>query len=522
MTQPITDKQPERRNKRIPELDGLRAIAVIPVIAYHFGYGVNGRAGVTVFFALSGYIVTTLLLGELHRTGGIGLRDFYVRRIRRLIPAASTVVLATVIVGRILHKPPVERDAIASLTYWENIQRFASHFAYGQSNYAPLEHFWSLAMEEQFYLVLPLVFVLIAVRSRRWFLTVVLAGLVSSAVFATLHTDQPQMYFHPLARVCELLAGVALALIGKRLSPAVGAVALIALLAILSGFVTPAPIIVALVTCVVIAGRPRVLAWAPLVLIGTFSYGLYLWHPLAAVIAPNVIVRVVLTAAFAVTSYYVIERPLRTTVRKPRALFLVACTSVVALLFAVFMPVQSTQLRFAAVAPVVAAAPELPTTTTTAPVATTTTTTIATNASPPAADGSVPATTDLPATTAPTTTTAAAPRTLRISGVGDSTQMFLDGALESWAATYPQDITWVKPPDAIVPWTSGADNWIRDFAPGAGLSLPTDGPQGGLDRQGCPLIYDVPIRPNSQWGYFDSSTLHSSTPIASCDWHNWV
>ncbi|HEY4332346.1 MAG TPA: hypothetical protein VGM78_07245, partial [Ilumatobacteraceae bacterium] len=281
-------------------------------------------------------------------------------------------------------------------------------------------------------------------------------------------------------------------------------------------------IIVALVTCVVIAGRPRVLAWAPLVLIGTFSYGLYLWHPLAAVITPNVIVRVVLTAAFAVTSYYVIERPLRTTVRKPRALFLVACTSVVALLFAVFMPVQSTPLRFAAVAPVVAAAPELPTTTTTAPVATTTTTTIATNTSPPAADGSVPATTDPPATTAPTTTTAAAPRTLRISGVGDSTQMFLDGALESWAATYPQDITWVKPPDAIVPWTSGADNWIRDFAPGAGLSLPTDGPQGGLDRQGCPLIYDVPIRPNSQWGYFDSSTLHSSTPIASCDWHNWV
>jgi hypothetical protein len=102
--------------------------------------------------------------------------------------------------------------------------------------------------------------------------------------------------------------------------------------------------------------------------------------------------------------------------------------------------------------------------------------------------------------------------------------MFADAAWQAWTAEYPDVVTWVTPPDSIAPWTSGADSWIRDVAPGAGLALPHDGPQGGIDRQGCPLIYDLKIRPTTDWkgGFFDTAKLHSSTPISSCDWHLWI
>ena len=143
-------------HNHIAELDGLRALAVLPVIAFHFGANVNGSAGVTVFFALSGFIVTTVLLREYEQSGSIRLGNFYMRRFRRLLPASTLVVIATVITGWILSKPPIVRESLAALTYWADIERFTSTYSYGQSGYAPLEHFWSLAIEEQFYVVLPL------------------------------------------------------------------------------------------------------------------------------------------------------------------------------------------------------------------------------------------------------------------------------------------------------------------------------------------------------------------------------
>lgn len=493
------------RAGHIAELDGLRAIAVIPVIAYHFGASINGGAGVTVFFALSGYIVTTVLLREHEQSGNIDLRGFYVRRLRRLLPASTIVVIATVLVGRAMQRPSIVRPALAALTYWANFERYTSHYSYGQTTYAPLEHYWSLAIEEQFYLLLPIVCILMLPVGRRLFASLTTICLVASAAFAYAHRHDPQMYFHTGARACELLAGVVLALVGVRLPSWLGVLGLAGLLAVFVGAVSPPHIVVALIACVVIAARPRALAASPLVVIGTYSYGLYLWHPLAALISDQLVIRIALTVATTILSFHLVEFPIRRTLRAKPALAAMALASLTAVVV-VAVPEHSTP-SFLATAPVEAAAPVLAT--------------VSPTSQPAFAPAVAPGTSIAPPTT---TASTPPPRPIRISGAGDSTQMFADAAWQAWTAKYPDAVTWVTPPDAIAPWTSGADTWIRDVAPGAGLSLPHDGPQGGIDRQGCPLIYDLKIRPTTDWkgGFFDTAQLHSAMPISSCDWHLWI
>jgi peptidoglycan/LPS O-acetylase OafA/YrhL len=482
----------------IAELDGLRALAVVPVIAFHFGANLNGPAGVTVFFALSGFIVTTVLLREYDNTDSIRLRSFYTRRFRRLLPAATLVVAATVVVGWILSKPPIVREGFASLTYWADIERFTSTYHYGQAGYAPLEHFWSLAIEEQFYLVLPLACVLLLRFGRTRFAFFITAATMASVMFAQAGRGDPLMYFHPAARVCELLVGVLLAVSVTRLHTLWGYAGLAVLITILTGAIRPVPIITAAVTCVVIAGLPRILALRPLVVIGRYSYGLYLWHPLAAVIATRWPVRVALAVAFSVVCYHVVESPIRFKLSVPRAFGAMTAMSVAGLAVVV-VPFNRLTPNFSPVAPVVAA-PE------------------ATNASPHTVPNALSASTN--AEVSPTTTIAKRP--LRISGAGDSTQMFLDGAWQAFAAAHPDDLTWVTPPADLAIWTSGADSWIRTEAPKVNLSLPHDGPQGGIDRQGCPLIYDLNIRAVETMRFSASDKLHSATPIATCDWHLWI
>ena len=486
-------------NPHIAELDGLRALAVLPVIAYHFGLDVNGPGGVTVFFALSGYIVTTVLLREHAAAGHVRLGNFYLRRFRRLLPASTLVVVATVLVGWSLGKPTIVREAFASLTYWADIERYTSSFRYGQSNYAPLEHFWSLAVEEQFYLLLPLACLLFLRKSRRPLMVVVAAGLVASTWFAQAGQSDPLRYFHPAARVCELLVGVLLALVGKKLHARWGYVALVGLTLILANVFEPRPIVIAVVTCAVIAGLPRVLALRPLVAIGRYSYGLYLWHPLAAIIAHGWPMRIVLTAAFTVACYHLVEFPIRFTMPARNAITAMAGMSVAGLCVAL-IPFGNTGPTFIPAAEAVVATPSSTTFPVTAPSVVTST---------------GPVVTTTPATTLPK-------RPLRISAAGDSTQMFMDAAWQVYAAANPSDLTWVLPPDDTLIWTSGADAWIREEAPRAHLSLPFDGPQGGLDRQGCPLIYDLLIRPEPGFRFFESAKLHSATPVESCDWHDWI
>ena len=502
------------RSGHIAELDGLRAVAVIPVIAYHFGARLNGGAGVTVFFALSGFIVTTVLLREHERVGTINLRGFYLRRFRRLLPAATIVVVATVVVGRMMQRPPITRQAIASLTYWANFERYTSHFSYGQTSYAPLEHYWSLAIEEQFYLLLPVLCILLLPLGRRLFASMTMVGLVVSATFAYLHRHDPQMYFHSGARACELLAGVVLAIVGIRFPSWLGLIGLAGLLAVFGHAVSPPSVVVALLACVVIAARPRILALAPLVVIGEYSYGLYLWHPLAALLSDQLVFRIAITVATAALSFHLVEFPIRRTMTARPAIAAMALASLAAVAV-IALPESSIPVTFIPTARVAAAAP--PVLSTSIP---TSEPAVVVAASPtPSKAG----TTNHPEVGVRTTVLAAAtPRPMRISGAGDSTQMFADAAWQAWAAEYPNAVTWVTPPDSIAPWTSGADAWIRDVAPGVGLALPHDGPQGGIDRQGCPLIYDLPLRPDASWDFFEAATLHSSTPVSSCDWHRWI
>ncbi|MEY2444562.1 MAG: hypothetical protein QOE00_1142, partial [Ilumatobacteraceae bacterium] len=402
----------------IRELDGLRALAVIPVIAYHFGARVDGGAGVTVFFALSGYIVTTVLLREWEHSGSIKLRGFYLRRCRRLLPASTIVVIVTVVVGRMLQRPPIVRPAVAALTYWANFERYTSHFSYGTTSYSPLEHYWSLAVEEQFYVVLPILCVLLLPLGRRMFSSITALCLLGSAAFAFAHRQDPQMYFHTGARACELLAGVLLALVAIRLPAWLGLVGLAALGAVFANALALPHIVVALLACVVIAARPRVLAAAPLVVIGTYSYGLYLWHPLAAVLSDQLAIRLVITVVATFASYHLVEFPIRRTMAVRPAMAAMAIASLVAIAV-VALPQPSIRMTFVPTAPVAAAAP---------------TALMAVNPSTHSQAGLTTSDTTGSATTAPGAAQPRPTRPTRISGAGDSTQMFADAAWQAWAA----------------------------------------------------------------------------------------
>ena len=155
-----------------PGLDGLRAISVIAVIFYHAGFGWmhGGFLGVEVFFVVSGYLITSLLLEERERDGGVALRQFWLRRARRLLPALFSVLLAVgvwvALFGTAQQQSDLHRDFLPGIFYfanWGQILGGAQYFG----NFSPLRHLWSLAVEEQWYLLWPLTFVLLTRRGRR-------------------------------------------------------------------------------------------------------------------------------------------------------------------------------------------------------------------------------------------------------------------------------------------------------------------------------------------------------------------
>ncbi|MFM7687563.1 MAG: acyltransferase family protein, partial [Actinomycetota bacterium] len=210
-----------------PDIEGLRAIAVLLVLLYHaeiplFG---GGFVGVDVFFVLSGFLITSLLLRELGRTGTVSLANFWARRARRLLPASGLVLVATLLASRFmldgLSQGELARDAIAASAFVVNIRFMAAGTDYLTSQLppSPLLHFWSLAVEEQFYLVWPgLLLLLVRVMrlSRRALAGVIGAGwLVSfAACVALTGGSQPWAFFMLPTRAWELLTGAALALGG--------------------------------------------------------------------------------------------------------------------------------------------------------------------------------------------------------------------------------------------------------------------------------------------------------------------
>ena len=301
-----------------PDIEGLRAVAVGAVLLYHAGLPLTsgGFIGVDVFYVISGFLITGLLLREYERSGGINLIQFYARRARRLLPAALVVIVATVglsaVALSVIELRSVAADAAAAALYVSNFRFALQATDYLAANEpSPLLHYWSLGVEEQFYLFWPLI-VLAAARlvgvARLWLVIVAIAaGSFALSVWLTA-AAQPWAFFSLPTRAWELALG-ALAAVGLFTLPGrwpswfASAVGLVGLLAISLATVlitpnVPFPGVVAVVPAlgallIVVAGErsdsfgARLLAIRPARWIGRISYSLYLWHwPILVLIPP--------------------------------------------------------------------------------------------------------------------------------------------------------------------------------------------------------------------------------------------
>jgi peptidoglycan/LPS O-acetylase OafA/YrhL len=297
-----------------PDIEGLRAIAIGAVLLCHAGipFLAGGYVGVDVFFVISGFLITRLLVGEIDRTGSVSLVRFYARRARRLLPLMLVVLAAVALATALLLTPvrgkEVSGDIVSSALYvanWHFAAQSVDYFAQGVEP-SPLQHIWSLAVEEQFYLAWPALLLGVTWLWRRRGLPVrpVLWATVG-AVFATsfvlgVHftVEQPNAaYFSTVARAWELALGAMLALLGARRLPGVASAALgwaglaaIVYAVFAFGPGTPFPGLAALVPTLgaaalilagsaAAAGSPAgLLSLAPARYVGRISYAWYLWH----------------------------------------------------------------------------------------------------------------------------------------------------------------------------------------------------------------------------------------------------
>lgn len=312
--------------KQLAGIDGLRAVAVLCVVAYHAGLPVSaGYVGVDVFFVISGYVITRMLLREPQ----IDLAAFYARRVRRILPALVVVVASVLVLTAALLPADLQiatnRSAIASMSMAANVW-FQFHTGYFDptSDQIPLLHLWSLGVEEQFYLLWPLL--LIAFKRKPWVLALLAAG---SFWFAEWLSDHAAFYQMP-ARFWELAVGGLLAFLpASRWGPVsalVGACLLYIAVTIsdpnFPGFgAVPVVLGTALVIHAIHSGTWTPLEWTPVRYIGLISYSLYLWHwPLLALAkastydVPSLQTNLLLCGlAFllACLSYHLIEQPFR-------------------------------------------------------------------------------------------------------------------------------------------------------------------------------------------------------------------
>jgi peptidoglycan/LPS O-acetylase OafA/YrhL len=283
--------------KHLPAIDGLRAIAVLAVVAYHAGLPVPaGFVGVDVFFVISGYVITRMLAAEHAQTGRIDFAAFYARRVRRILPALVIVVAATLAGAAMLlsadQQMAVNRSAMASMAFAANVHFQAVTGGYWDANaeQMPLLHLWSLAVEEQFYFVWPLLLVvLLRLRRGPW----MLAGLGAASFALAQHWGDTEVAFYQMPfRFWELAAGGLIALSPQRSRP-IAAYAGLAFLAIavlvkLPDFpgtgAVPAVLGAALVLHAAHGGlRIATIELRPVRYVGLISYSLYLWHwPLLA------------------------------------------------------------------------------------------------------------------------------------------------------------------------------------------------------------------------------------------------
>ncbi len=381
MTDPVTDSSGAESKARtsatgkdrISALDGLRGVALLIIMGYHFGVGwlQGGFFSLDIFYVLSGYLITGLLLGEYQKRSRIKLSAFWVRRARRLLPALVIVLVVVTLLVRFAEPqglfPDFRISALSALFYfsnWWQIAASSNYFATVGPVY-PLAHTWSLAVEEQFYLVWPLVVVAVMYVSRRFvrgirvLLILSLVGVGASA-FEMAHLYSPtanltRLYFGTDTHAQSILIGAVLAcamtliemrrgrsgmaptatsaglrwcLTGLAVAGFAGTLTLTYTLVGTSSFdyrggfalsgLSAAAIIIGAV-CVPKGPIAHLLSLRPLMWIGTVSYGAYLWHYPVFVFLdfgrtglfgmPLLAVRFALTFALAALSYYLVERP---------------------------------------------------------------------------------------------------------------------------------------------------------------------------------------------------------------------
>lgn len=298
-----------------PDIEGLRTIAVGLVLLFH-AYGVpftGGFVGVDVFFVISGFLITSLLLREKDKTGRISILGFYARRARRILPASALVVILTV-VASYYFLGFVAGEGVAQAAKWTAVFAANIHFGLLGTDYlgsqlppSPLQHMWSLGVEEQFYVVWPAVFLLLVVvvrgtRHRHALaasLVIICAASLAWSVIQT-STLATWAYFSPLTRAWELGLGALVAVLAPELKrvkltwltevlAGVGLVGIITSALFLTnttpfpGWAVAWPVIsTALVIAAGCANEKtatgRVLSVRPLQWVGTRSYSLYLWH----------------------------------------------------------------------------------------------------------------------------------------------------------------------------------------------------------------------------------------------------
>ncbi len=358
---------------RVAPLDGMRAFAVTAVILYHANpsWAVGGYFGVDVFFVLSGFLITTLLLGEWRGSGGVGLRAFWGRRARRLLPALfvmlGVVGMVSVLLPRVLGSPGLLGDTLATVGYvanWHFISIHTDYFA-TVANPSPLQHTWTLAIEEQFYLIWPLILLALVGGYRRLrrpsgpggrhrlalVAGVALAGALASALAMALLTpvgaaSVNRSYYGSDTRAQGLLIGAALAAVclwwgpvrtatGRRLlglAGLLGAVGVLVMWRIVpessaltfhGGFALLAVATAGVIASVTLLSRHPVaslLSLRPLPYLGKISYGMYLWYwPVLLVMTAQrthlsgvalLAARLAMIVAIAALSFHLIESPI--------------------------------------------------------------------------------------------------------------------------------------------------------------------------------------------------------------------
>ncbi|WP_433977883.1 acyltransferase family protein [Staphylococcus pseudintermedius] len=345
----------------MPGLDGVRAVAVIAIIIYHLNpqWLSGGFLGVDTFFVISGYLITSLLLTEYHNTGKIELMSFWLRRVKRLIPAVLFLVMGVIVLSLIFMPTEIQKvraDSIAAIFYvsnWWYIMQNVDYFE--QFAVQPLKHLWSLAIEEQFYLVFPIVLLSLLSFIRRLksiriiFLILLVISMIAMMVLYVPNENVARVYFGTDTRIQTLLMGVLLALVWppfqlkakvnrqmRTMIDTAGVVGL-AILFICFKFVSETNSIlyyggfflISTVTLLVIASSvhpsgyfAKFLGNKVFTFIGSRSYSLYLWHyPIIVLIhhqfvqgqIPSLVyvVEILLMVLMAEFSYKFIEQPFR-------------------------------------------------------------------------------------------------------------------------------------------------------------------------------------------------------------------